>query len=119
MAACADDLRVMSRNLVARHLWVAGADRPPGCVGLTSGENDTAETGRFFVDPDAQRRGVARAGWARLVADAAALGVRHLSLHADPGAVAFYVAVGFAVTGQTPSGSIPDRMFPVMTRDPS
>ncbi|TQS45054.1 GNAT family N-acetyltransferase [Cryptosporangium phraense] len=54
----------------------------------------------LFVDPEQQRRGIAR----RLIADitdsARSTGHRHLSVVGNPHALAFYLAVGFTEIGR-------------------
>lgn len=57
--------------------------------------DDELELDDLFVDPAYQRRGVARALIADVVASARAAGYRRLAVTANPHASAFYAAVGF------------------------
>lgn len=67
----------------------------------------------LFVDPEFQRRGVARALIADAVESARAAGYRRLSVVANPHAAAFYSAVGFVagdlVTTTLGAGTRMDR----------
>lgn len=118
MAACRDELRITSSTLSERAYWVAEADSVLGCAAICASESDgTGEVHAFFVAPEAKRRGVGRALWNRITAAAVAEGWRRLLLDADPAAVRFYEAMGFRVVGQSPSGSIPGRMIPLMAID--
>lgn len=119
MEACRDDLAVSSKILSdgAFFCAVQGA-RIVGCAGLEWDDqpDGVAEVTRFFIDPDEKRRGIGRLLWDQLLTEARGRGVTRLTLAADPFAVPFYRAIGFEVTGETPSESIPGRMLPVMQR---
>ena len=117
MQACAEELRVTEDDIAASLIWVAEADRLLGSVTLVPHTATLiGEISSFFVHPQAKRQGVGRALW-QLVLDAARdAGLTHLRLDADPEAVLFYKAMGFAVIGETPSGSIAGRFLPLMER---
>jgi GNAT superfamily N-acetyltransferase len=70
----------------------------------------------FFVAPEKLRQGVGRQLWASLEEDARTLGIKTIEIDADPYAVPFYEAMGAEVVGQVPSGSIPARFLPRMTK---
>lgn len=76
------------------------------------------ELENLFVDPEFQRRGVARALTADAVESARAAGYRRLSVIANPHALGFYSAVGFVagdlVTTQLGAGT---RMHRTLTED--
>jgi GNAT superfamily N-acetyltransferase len=76
------------------------AERIAGFATL-SGRPDVLELDDLFVDPDHMRTGVARA----LVADAMDIahrsGATHISVTANPHAMAFYETVGFQPDGMT------------------
>lgn len=111
MAACADELLVTPAILAAHATWVAETDHPVGCVRLQI-QSTKAEVHAFFVDPTCKRQGIGRTLWDVTHKAARAAGVTRIDLDADPTAVPFYEAMGFAVTGQSPSGSIPGRFLP-------
>ncbi|NBC31641.1 MAG: GNAT family N-acetyltransferase [Alphaproteobacteria bacterium] len=77
-----------------------------------------AEIRALFVEPDAKRSGIGRRLWAKLEAEAASLGATAIAADADPVAVPFYLAMGMAVVGQVPSGSIPGRVLPRLLKRP-
>jgi len=116
MAACREELAVTGARLAEEEYWVAETDVLCGCACLLVDENDTSgEVSAFFVDPGWQGKGVGRLLWQKLLERAKAQALSQLHLDSDPFAVPFYQAMGFAVTGQTPSGSIPGRFLPYMT----
>lgn len=118
IAACHDELTVTRERMDAGRYWVAEADGViRGCVAL--GRDDGATSGEinaFFIDPDWQRRGIGRMLWQKVLDEARAAGLIRLHLASDPGAVAFYKKLGFVIMGEIPSGSIPGRTLPHMTR---
>ena len=113
MAACAAELAVTEADLARLDFWLAEESGAPlGCVGLGA----EGRIHSFFVDPDHKRRGIGRALWQVVLSAARGRGLARLTLDADPAAVPFYAALGFAVTGEVPSGSIPGRSLPRMER---
>ncbi len=117
MAACYDELAVTPERIAKGEYWVADAWALCGCASLRVDDcGGSGEVNAFFVDPDWQGKGVGRLLWQKLLERAKAQDLSQLHLDSDPFAVSFYQAMGFAVTGQTPSGSIPGRFLPYMTR---
>jgi GNAT superfamily N-acetyltransferase len=84
-----------------------------GFYSLT-GEPPEGELGHLFVEPSWIRRGVGRRLWEHMQRSAGALGFRVVRIEADPGAVAFYEAMGARQVGAVPSGSIPGRALPLL-----
>ncbi|MFK7835204.1 MAG: GNAT family N-acetyltransferase [Sulfitobacter sp.] len=118
MALCVDELRVTAQDIRDQMIWVAADETLLGCVTLDPAQGvGTGAISSFFIDPAHQRKGVGRTLWARVLQEAQALHLTKLTLDADPEAVSFYEAMGFAVTGQRPSGSIAGRMLPLMELD--
>lgn len=115
MEACREELTVTPQRMEAGEYWVAIADRICGCACLlTDTETASGEVHAFFIDPHYQRRGIGQRLWGEIRRSAKAKGLATLKLDADPFATAFYERLGFVTTGQSPSGSIPDRMLPRM-----
>lgn len=118
MEACRAELAITAKTLSERAYWVAEDNILLGCAALANGSDPQAgEVHAFFIDPGAQRRGVGRALWHVLSRQAKANGWSRLTLDADPAAVPFYERLGFCIVGQSPSGSIPGRMIPLMAID--
>lgn len=117
MAACAEELRVTAEDIETKEVWVAADASVLGCVTLLRENARLGEVTSFFVHPDAKRQGVGRQLWSRVLSRSRDMGLTRLVLDADPEAVAFYEAMGFAVIGSSPSGSIPGRMLPQMALD--
>ena len=113
MEACRDELSVTAEKLEAAVYWVAEENGLAGCVALSM-DGTAGVVENFFVDPDRQRQGVGRQLWDLVRARAVEMGAERLVLDADPNAVQFYEAMGFIVVGETPSGSIPGRVLPLM-----
>lgn len=116
MAACRAELTVHP-GLPGRRLAVA--EEGGVAVGLAeiSVAGEAAQLEKLFVEPSSIGRGVGRAlfAWARQ--EAAALGAGYLMVDADPGAEAFYRAMGAARDGVSASGSIPGRYLPRLRLD--
>ncbi len=116
MAACHNALAVTPERLAKGEYWIAEADTLCGCASLCpDSDGISAEVNAFFIAPDWQGKGVGRLLWSKLLERAAALGICNLHLDSDPAAVPFYLAMGFTVTGQSPSEAIPGRVLPYMT----
>ncbi len=113
MRACAAELRVRPEDIAAGNIWVAKGHDLMGCATLSC-SGTVGNISAFFVDPAHKRRGVGRLLWDHLRKEARAQGMIYLRLDADPAAVSFYRAMGWRVTGQSPSGSIPGRTLPLM-----
>lgn len=115
MAACADELRVTREDIETQMIWVAAEQSLLGVVTLSPDDDpDIGKISSFFVHPDCKRQGVGRALW-QIALDAARIAdMKKLRFDADPAAVPFYEAMGFATIGQRPSGSIPGRFLPLM-----
>jgi ribosomal protein S18 acetylase RimI-like enzyme len=87
--------------LEAGHVRVVRRDgRILGFATLLPAANGTGELDDIFVDPDHMRRGIGRALMADVMARARTQGIRRIEVDANPGALAFYEAVGFAVMGR-------------------
>lgn len=113
MESCREELRVTVGKLNAAEYWVADRNSLAGCVALVI-NGAVAEVENFFVDPNYQRQGIGRKLWDIAKARAAEAGCDRMVLDADPEAVPFYEAMGFKTIGESPSGSIPGRMLPLM-----
>ena len=116
MAACREELTVTAERLEEGEYWVAEADRVCGCACLVADLGKrTGEVHAFFIEPKWHRKGIGKLLWKKLLERANAMDLEQLHLDADPAAVPFYNSLGFKVTGETPSGSIPGRNLPYMT----
>ncbi|MEM9440082.1 MAG: GNAT family N-acetyltransferase [Pseudomonadota bacterium] len=114
MKACRNELTVTAARMEEGEYWVADSGIICGCVCLQVFDGGYGQVHAFFIDPDRQRQGVGRLLWRKVLERAKILGIKSLSLDADPAAVPFYRAMGFIEIGQTPSGSIEGRMLPKM-----
>lgn len=116
MAACREELTVTKQTLHDGEYWVAQSGVVCGCACLTADpDGRSGEIHAFFIDPDWQRQGIGRLLWKTLLERAKERDFERLYLDADPIAVPFYRALGFEVSGESPSGSIAGRSLPHMT----
>ncbi len=114
LEACRAELMFEPAEIATRRIHVAEADgRVIGFYSL-DGVPPDGEIGNMWVDPCTIGSGVGRGLWQHAVAHAAALGFTALRIDADPYAEGFYLAMGAARVGQTPSGSIPGRVLPLL-----
>ena len=115
MEACREELKIHPEDIEHKHYWVAETKQVCGVIGLDLEPNgDTAEVSSFFIDPAFKRQGIGRLMWQEIVAQAQDLGLKSLSLASEPAAVPFYSAMGLAIVGEVPSGSIKGRVLPKM-----
>ncbi|MEC9346800.1 MAG: GNAT family N-acetyltransferase [Pseudomonadota bacterium] len=114
MAACVAELTI-TPDMLDRDLFALAVEggRVAGFCRVSIGESH-AELEDLFVEPDLIGTGLGRALWTEAVRLARAAGATRIELDADPNAAAFYTAMGAAVIGQSPSGSIPGRVLPRM-----
>jgi GNAT superfamily N-acetyltransferase len=110
--ACRAELTIRFEELETTAICVAEHDG--ALVGVTqiTIAGDTAELQKMFVEPGAIGLGIGKALFAWASSKAKALGARHLTIDADPGAVGFYRKMGAIERGTVPSDSIPGRMLP-------
>ena len=114
MAACRDELTLRAVDLVdGLSVGLRNGDALLG-VGQVTGENNSWELEKLFVDPPAIGKGVGRQLFAWAVATVANRGGVTLSITADPQAADFYRRMGAEDAGRTPSASIPGRSLPVL-----
>ncbi len=116
MALCVEELSVTPERLKQRQYWVADeAGEVCGVTCLvTDKQTGSGEIHSFFVDPNHQRKGIGRLLWNTILARAKQQNLTRLHLDSDPAAVEFYQTLGFKIIGETPSGSIPGRVLPLM-----
>jgi len=116
MAACRAEL-TFTPNAPGQHAWLVedGRGRILGFFDLRL-EDGIAEVYALFVAPDAKRSGVGSLLWAKLEQVAAGLGASVIGVDSDPEGVPFYLAMGAALVGEAPSGSIPGRLLPRLVK---
>jgi GNAT superfamily N-acetyltransferase len=79
-----------------------------------SGSPPVGELRDLFVDPPFIGEGIGGSLWDHAIDVARFEGFESLLIDADPNAVSFYASRGAVVVGESPSGSIPNRMLPQM-----
>ncbi len=97
-------------------------ERPaPGESGGSRGgsQGTVPETGLelFYVEPEHIGRGFGRLLWRHMVVVARRCGYKRVSIHSDPHAEGFYLAMGARRIGDVASGSIPGRRLPLLRVD--
>jgi GNAT superfamily N-acetyltransferase len=112
--ACRAELMFEAAEVPARRIHVAEVDdRVLGFYSL-DGEPPEGEIGNMWVEPAAIGSGLGRRLWRHAVELAERCGYTVLRIDADPYAEGFYLAMGAVRVGQSPSGSIPGRMLPML-----
>ncbi|WP_239116313.1 GNAT family N-acetyltransferase [Planotetraspora phitsanulokensis] len=114
MEACRAELTFPPEQVRAQRISVAeSAGRVLGFYSL-AGEPPDGELGNMWVEPDAIGGGVGRRLWHHAMRTARTAGFTNLRIDADPFAEGFYLAMGAERVGETPSGSIPGRVLPLL-----
>ncbi|MFF9318795.1 GNAT family N-acetyltransferase [Streptomyces sp. NPDC014735] len=114
LAACRDELTLIPADVERRRTTVAEEDGR--VLGFTTLDGIPPEgaLGMMFIAPGAIGRGIGRRLFEHTAAEARRLGFARLTIDADPNAEPFYRAMGAVRIGETPSGSIPGRVLPLM-----
>jgi GNAT superfamily N-acetyltransferase len=115
LEACRAELTFTTQDIQEGRIVVAEAAGT--VVGFYSldGQPPEGELGNMWIEPDAIGTGLGRRLWAHAIDTAQAAGFKELSIEAEPNAEGFYLAMGAERIGETPSGSIPGRVLPLMT----
>jgi GNAT superfamily N-acetyltransferase len=112
--SCRAELTFSPGDVERRHFVVA--DLRGLVVGFYSvdGEPPVGELDNMWVTPREIGTGLGRVLWQDAMAAAAAAGFEYLEIGAEPNAEGFYRKMGAEPIGETPSGSVPGRMLPLM-----
>lgn len=114
LESCRAELTV---NPGAQHVVVAvDGDRLLGFYSI-DGRAPEGELAHMWLDPDVIGQGLGRKLWEHALDSARAAGFTVLLIDAEPKAEGFYLAMGAVKAGETPSGSIPGRMLPLLRID--
>ncbi len=114
LEACRDELTVDPRRLETEAVWVACEDDVVLGFSALRVYDGEAELTDLFVDPDHIGSGVGRALWDHTVDEARLRGTISLRIESDPHAEGWYLGRGAVRVGETPSGSIPGRVLPLL-----
>ncbi|MGO0059269.1 GNAT family N-acetyltransferase [Brevibacillus fluminis] len=117
MEACREDLTITPAYLSAACVYVAmDGETAVGYYALETDEQDerAATLSYLFVDPQTIGKGLGRALWSHMRTTAEQLGIRTVTIHSDPFAEPFYLAMGAVRIGETPSTTIPGRILPLL-----
>lgn len=112
--ACRAELTFSADDIAARHFVVADQGGQVAGFFVIDGQPPAGELSHMWVRPGEIRTGVGRAMWQDAMARAAAAGFEYLDIEAEPNAEGFYRKMGAERIGETPSGSLPGRMLPLM-----
>lgn len=114
LEACRAELTVDPARLDRESVWVASNDDVVVGFSALRVEADEAELTDLFVDPSRIGVGIGRALWVHTVEESRLHSVVSLRIEADPHAEDWYLRRGAVRIGETPSGSIPGRMLPLL-----
>lgn len=114
LAACRDELTVAPQACDGVHVLAAEQDGVLVGYYQLTGEPPDGELAALFVDPATIGRGIGGELIAHARGHAYHLGYRMLTIESDPHAEPFYIHAGARRVGETPSGSIADRVLPTL-----
>lgn len=117
--ACRAELTLRPDELAARRIIVAElAGQVLGFYGV-EGTPPDGELGHLWLDPASIGTGIGRRLWEHALRTADAAGFTRLRIEAEPYAEGFYLAMGAERIGETPSGSVPGRVLPLLQVNPA
>jgi GNAT superfamily N-acetyltransferase len=114
LESCRPELTFSPDEVARRHFVVADLRGQVSGFYSIDGEPPAGELGNIWVRPNEIGTGIGRLMWEDALAAAAAAGFDQLEIAAEPNAEGFYRKMGAERIGETPSGSIPGRMLPLM-----
>jgi GNAT superfamily N-acetyltransferase len=112
--SCRAELTFSPDDVARRYFVVADLDGLVVGFYSVDGEPPVGELGNMWVRPSEIGTGIGRVMWQDAMTAAAAAGFEYLQIGSEPKAEGFYRKMGAERIGQTPSGSIPGRMLPLM-----
>jgi N-acetylglutamate synthase-like GNAT family acetyltransferase len=117
LEACRAELSISAAEV--ERLRIAVAEEAAEIVGFYAlgGAPPEGELMFLFVEPARIGAGVGRTLWRHCLVTAVRVGLARVRIESDPFAEGFYVAMGAARVGETPSRSIPDRSLPLLSFD--
>ena len=114
LEACREELTITSARLATETILVAErSGRRLGFVAVAF-LRDSAQLMDLFVEPDLRGSGVGSRLFEAAIETTRNSGATRLEIEADPHAEDWYQKRGAERIGETPSGSIPGRMLPVL-----
>ncbi len=116
MAMCVDELSVTPDKLLANEFWAYDEGETMWgfvCLAHNAPSSD-AEIKSFFIDATRRGSGIGLKLWEKILQRCAALNITKLHLDSEPLSASFYEKLGFKTIGEVPSGSIPNRVLPLM-----
>ena len=112
--SCRAELSFSPDDVARRHFVVADLGGMVAGFYSLDGQPPAGGLGNMWVRPGEIGTGLGRVMWHDAMAAAAAAGFEYLEISAEPDAEGFYRKMGAERIGETPSGSIPGRMLPLM-----
>jgi len=113
MAAATEELTHNAEELGEDLVIWTGAVAVLGMAKLSvSGE--MAQLDSLFIDPNGMGQGIGAALFRWAATRAHTQGAKVMRIDSDPFAEAFYLHMGATRVGEVPSGSIPDRLLPLL-----
>lgn len=114
MERCRDELTITQARIWRERIRVAEVNGEiAGFASLNVGMG-RADVEDVFVRPRFIGTGVGHLLINDLLQYACRHGIALINVEADPNATGFYTRQGFSLCGEVPSGSIPERMLPLM-----
>jgi hypothetical protein len=112
--SCRPELTFAPDDVARRHFVVVDLDGQVAGFYSVDGQPPVGELAHMWVRPSEIGSVLGRVMWQDAMAAAAAAGYEYLEIEAEPNAEGFYRNMGAERVGETPSGSIPGRMLPLM-----
>jgi hypothetical protein len=114
LESCRAELTFTPDDLARRHFVVADLGGLVAGFYSVYGDPPVGELGNMWVRPSEILTGLGRVMWQDAMATAAVTGFEYFEIGAEPNAEGFYRKMGAELIGETPSGSVPGRMLPLM-----
>lgn len=116
LEAVRDELTFSPDEVVRRRFVVAEIDGEP--AGFYNIDGEPPELANMWISPSRIGTGLGRVLWRHAMTAAAEAGIEQLHIDAEPFAEGFYLKMGAVRVGESPSGSIPGRVLPLLRVTP-